>query len=231
MAALVPIPLMLKRSLAMARRAVQPEVGQGQVHALGICCLLTKWFAKGNNHRVSFIHVPSGIHWHPHDEAHHLARKLTVPIGRRMATTLSWLRREVDTKCKQAWINSFRSPKVQGHNYLALQSLKRADVTPSAVKGGPWITRFGESPQLMARAVRCITNHAPIGAYYERFNIPEPTACPCGASRMTRWHILAACRLHARKSMPSTLHGMLAFLKDNPGAFSYTQTRPRAREG
>ncbi|PPR07945.1 hypothetical protein CVT24_002503, partial [Panaeolus cyanescens] len=132
---------LLAECLAMARRAVQPEVGQGQVHALAICRLLTEWFAKGNNHRVSFVYVPSGIHWHPHDKAHRLVCKLTVPIGRRMATTLSWLRREADTKCEQAWINSFRLPKVQGHNYLALQSHKRADVTPSAVKGGPWITR------------------------------------------------------------------------------------------
>ncbi|PPR07821.1 hypothetical protein CVT24_002894 [Panaeolus cyanescens] len=148
-----------------------------------------------------------------------------------MATTLSWLRRDADTKCEQAWINSFRSPKVQGHNYLALQSLKGADVIPSAVKGGPWISQFGESPQLMASAVLCITNHAPIGAYYGRFNIPESTACPCGASRMTRWHILAACCLYACKTMPSTLHGLAAFLKDNPGAFSYTKTQPRAGEG
>ncbi|PPR08148.1 hypothetical protein CVT24_012362 [Panaeolus cyanescens] len=46
-------------SLAMARQAVQPEVGQGQVHALAICRLLTEWFAKDNNHSVSFVHVPS----------------------------------------------------------------------------------------------------------------------------------------------------------------------------
>ncbi|KAF8289135.1 hypothetical protein DL93DRAFT_2123290, partial [Clavulina sp. PMI_390] len=46
--------------------------------------------------------------------------------------------------------------------------------------------------KILARVLQCRTGHAFIGSYYDYFNIPEPTLCPCGAFQ-TRNHILPNC--------------------------------------
>jgi hypothetical protein len=39
--------------------------------------------------------------------------------------------------------------------------------------------------------------HAHIGAYYARFNIPEPATCPCDDTTIqTRDHVIQDCPLH-----------------------------------
>ena len=160
-----------------------------------------------------------------------MARQLTVSVGRKVNTTLSWLRCEADARCEGAWTRQFMAPQVRGHHFLVLKSLKDIEITPTAAKSGQWIPRIDESPTLTARAVHCITNHAPMGSYYARFKPLEPTACPCGSPRMDRLHILARCRLFKGKSVPSTLVGLVRFLKDNPAVFSFTRPRNRAGYG
>jgi hypothetical protein len=92
---------------------------------------------------------------------------------------------------------------------------------------------------------QCRTGHAFTGEYYERFNIPEETACPCGEARQTRRHVLLDCPLyeehrdvfdnaeieHEEEAILGTDTGLAAlaeFLKRN-GAFTKTG-RPRPDE-
>ena len=69
---------------------------------------------------------------------------------------------------------------------------------------------------------RCILGHAPIGEYFLRFNIDEPTKCPCGCAPIqTRRHILNNCS-HSRfpYSQDWYLPTLIKFLKRYPLSFS-----------
>ncbi|KDR65484.1 hypothetical protein GALMADRAFT_148657 [Galerina marginata CBS 339.88] len=99
--------------------------------------------------------------------------------------------------------------------------VKPKPILPSTRKGGPYIRESGADAASFARM--CM-NHAPIGLYYNRFNIDEPHGCSqCGAPRETRSHILSYCPKYERNSPTDRLHGLLMFLLDNPQAFSFTR--------
>ena len=70
---------------------------------------------------------------------------------------------------------------------------------PTYLNGGTWLKPVDASHSLTARFARCVLNHAPIGAYYQRFNMDEPTTCVCGTALETRTHILNQCPLYRRK--------------------------------
>jgi len=63
---------------------------------------------------------------------------------------------------------------------LHLERLDRDALKPTYTNGGVWLSPVGSNLSVAVRLFRCILNHAPIGLYYECFNIPEPLACDCG---------------------------------------------------
>ena len=98
-------------------------------------------------------------------------------------------------------------------------------------KGGSWLTYFGQSVTLCARATRAILNHAPIGEYRQRFFPAECTQCPCGHCQVeTRRHIFANCSRFAHSPLidPSlSIKDFVDFLKEHPSAFAFfPQERP-----
>ena len=64
------------------------------------------------------------------------------------------------------------------------------------------LKRAGTSNREMARAARTLTNHLPVGSYRQRFNIPGPALCTCGAEE-TREHHLFDCPNWIRIKEPS----------------------------
>ena len=46
------------------------------------------------------------------------------------------------------------------------------------------------------RTVQCLLGHGFFGEFYDRHNIPENVACPCGEPLQTREHILRFCPLY-----------------------------------
>ena len=99
----------------------------------------------------------------------------------------------------------------------------------------------------MARVVRCILNHAPIGEYYRKFNIPDTLSeCACGVDPQTRHHVFVDCPCYGKvngqlvdaldidetfRHDPETLNELIEFLKEQPLAFSFTRPDPPEREG
>ena len=83
---------------------------------------------------------------------------------------------------------------------------------------------------------RGILNHAPMGEYYHRFNIPghETHECECGCPMQTQHHILIQCGvLDNLDRTPHFLHEFIGFLVDNPKAFAFgfQYTHPREGDG
>ena len=103
-------------------------------------------------------------------------------------------------------------------------------LSPSYVKCGTWLAKTKDDVALTARVTRCILSHAPIGEYYERFNIDAPHACRCGQFQ-TRKHLLQYCEECSDRSyqrMPVYYDSLIKFLKANPWMFAFAD-RPEPK--
>ena len=93
-------------------------------------------------------------------------------------------------------------------------------------KGGSWLTYFGQSVTLCARATRAILNHAPIGEYRQCFFPAECTQCLCGYCQVeTQQHIFTNCLRFAHSSLIDTspsVKDFVDFLKKYSGTFAFS---------
>ena len=167
------------------------------------------------------MHTPSTLRWEVQGRAHKRAKGLSVPQGTQVHTSVDAVRETADTDAIAAWSQLAAQPGYIGRNFFQLERLDGEPLRPTTVKGGPWLLACGNDVALMARLTRCLTGHAPIGEYYDRFNIPESSRCDCGAPLQTRTHIICACPVYERKPLPGLLHSVVGFLKANPLAFAF----------
>ena len=85
-----------------------------------------------------------------------------------------------------------------------------------------WLQFVGDDTKLCTRMCRAILNHAPIGEYYRRFNIPEEHSCPCGAARQSCEHIFTRCpNVDTVRHTPRLMKELVGFLQRNPLAFGF----------
>ena len=106
-------------------------------------------------------------------------------------------------------------------------------VQPNSTKGGSYMRRLRyESNSLVARFTRCITNHAPIGTYYQKFNIEAETLCVCSRI-LSQGHILQdswwqGCdHWKSHDYETGNFPGLVKYLKENPTAFAFSEDRPQ----
>ena len=90
----------------------------------------------------------------------------------------------------------------------------------------------------MTRFSRACLNHAPIGSFRTQFFLDEPTDCPWCGVLQTRWHILRYCETYRRPPWwrydsehdflirKESFSDMVAFLEDNPRAFTFADAPP-----
>jgi hypothetical protein len=100
------------------------------------------------------------------------------------------------------WDSMFNDPKYRGSNFLHLWGKEGKMPQPSSHKGGKWLQAFGLDVRLCAHASWAILNHAPIGAYHQRFHIGDCDFwCHCREDTQpgvmgtleTRHHLLTNC--------------------------------------
>jgi len=121
----------------------------------------------------------------------------------------------------------FQVSDAKGKQFLDLLNSDDNIIEPSYIKDGLWLKHFGHSNSLCARALKAITNYAPIGEYRLRFFPREDFSCPCGSYPIeTRRHILHECRRfneywNLRRDLIS--HFIL-FLEFNPSAFAFANS-------
>ncbi|KAJ8082525.1 hypothetical protein PM082_008380 [Marasmius tenuissimus] len=183
---------------------------------------LSDWFAGGDDRKVTFIQVPSKAKWSIHQLAHEFVRGLPpIGVGAVPQTSLDRLRQEATKAGQDAWVSRFQDPSYRGRHFYELQDLKDRPLQPSYLKGGTWLKLAGGSLSLTTRMTRCILGHAPIGEYYQRFNIQADLSCLCGVEPGTRAHVLYRCSELERGASLNRLPGLIAYLKANPRAFAF----------
>jgi len=64
------------------------------------------------------------------------------------------------------WKMTFQALDGKGKQFYDLVDNNLEIIELFYIKEGPWLQSFGHSNSLCARAIRAITNHAPIGKYY-----------------------------------------------------------------
>ncbi|KAJ8080887.1 hypothetical protein PM082_017722 [Marasmius tenuissimus] len=208
--------------IAAAKRAIDPSIHSGQSHSLAVCRALSDWFAGGDDRKVTFIQVPSKAKWSIHQLAHESVRGLPpIGVGAVPQTSLDRLRQEATKAGQDAWVSRFQDPSYRGRHFYELQDLKDRPLQPSYLKGGTWLKLAGGSLSLTTRMTRCILGHAPIGEYYQRFNIQADLSCLCGVEPGTRAHVLYRCSELERGASLNRLPGLIAYLKANPRAFAF----------
>ncbi|CAA7267776.1 unnamed protein product [Cyclocybe aegerita] len=191
-------------SMGSAHRAVDPGMHSGQAFSLSVCRALQEWFEVDDLRRITFVYVPSALRWDIHGEAHKYVTKLKVRVG-----------------LLDSWSSTFQDPTYRGSEFLELQQPDGQLLQPSYLNGGPWLSTFGHSITEFAHVCRCITGHAPIGAYYRCFKINEPHGCTCGAALQSRQHVLFRCRDRYSVHYPRFLGDIASFMKYNPTAFGF----------
>ena len=118
----------------------------------------------------------------------------------------------------------FQASDGKRKQFLDLLDNNSNTIEPSYVKGGPWLQAFGQSNSLCVRAMRALTNHAPIGEYRLRFFPREEFKCPCGVYPIkSRRHILHNCsRFNSYWNLRrDSLSHFVMFLKTNPNVFAF----------
>ncbi|CAA7267774.1 unnamed protein product [Cyclocybe aegerita] len=211
-------------SMGSAHRAVDPSVHSGQAFSLSVCRALQEWFEADDLRCITFVYVPSALRWDIHGEAHKYVTELKVRVGRRKTdNSIDALRSRAAHSVLDLWGSTFQDPTYRGSEFLELQQPDGRPLQPSYLNGGPWLSTFGHSITEFARVCRCITGHAPIGAYYRRFKINEPHGCTCGAALQSRQHILLRCRDRYSVHYPRFLGDIASFMKYNPTVFGFTR--------
>jgi len=141
-----------------------------------------------------------------------------------MAISLDSLHNKATATCLDSWSTMFQNEKYQGHNFLLLQNLDRGIVQLTYAKGRSWLGEVGGRLLVTTRMCRSILRHAPIGSYFQRFNIDKSYWCECGVPLQTQDHIFVACRkhklLHGDHRVPKYIRELWYFLDTNPKAFA-----------
>jgi hypothetical protein len=160
--------------------------GRGRFSPWTAVALLGPWLAGDPERSVHLWFVPSRMEWGAQKAAHDVVVSLKIAVGRRPRTSRDFLRQRADVAASKDWCELFKDPSYRGHSFLDLLNSKDKPLQPSTRKGGPWLSESRVGPSTFSRLCRCITGHAPLGAYRQRFQHQwaHPLLVSCRA-----WHL------------------------------------------
>jgi hypothetical protein len=187
--------------------------------SLDCCRALGPWLAGDPDRSVHWF-VPSRMEWGAQKAAHDDVVSLKIAVGRRPRTSRDFLRQRADVAASKDWCELFKDPSYRGHSFLDLLNSKDKPLQPSTRKGGPWLFESRVGPSTFSRLCRCITGHAPLGAYRQRFNVSGPIHCSCRVG-----HGILETRSHALHSCPRWKHpGLHSLLDTVPTLTKFVQS-------
>jgi len=211
-------------SIHAARKIFDYKSHPYQIHSCAILKDLRMFFSSNESSSIEFWECPSKLRWNLHSSVDKDSKSFSLSPS--YPTKQSWdYRKKID--CDDSlnlWKMTFQASDGKGRHFLELLDDELNPIEPHYKKGGPWLQSFGHSNSLCARAVRAITNHAPIGEYRLRFFPNEDIACPCSRYPIeTRRHILHECNRFNGYWNPrrDSLSHFVMFLISNPNAFAF----------
>jgi len=125
------------------------------------------------------------------------------------------------------WKMTFQASDDKERYFLDLLNDDLNSIKPTYSKGELWLKFFGHSNLLYIRAIRAITNHAPIREYQLKFFLEEEFSCSCRQYLIkTRYHILYKCRRFNNywNSRQNIIAHFILFLEFNNSAFTFGES-------
>ena len=216
--------IMITDSIHIAKKIFDPSSHMLQKQSNFVLSELREFFNWRNMNTIKFWECPSKSNWHLHKAVNSYTKLFNLTFL--LPNKYSW---DFSKKLKSdniinTWKMTFQVSDLKGRNFLELVDNDNKLLEPTYCKGSSWLQVFGHSNLLCARAMRAITNHAPIGEYRLKFFPNEDFSCPCGLYPIeTRQHILHECRRfneYWNLRRDSIAH-FIEFLERNPRAFSF----------
>ena len=166
-----------------------------QSHAAIVLKELRTFFSRHQENSIEFWECPSHCNW----SLHKVVNKETKSFNPILLfpCKLSWdfSKKNKCNNIANRWKMTFQASDLKGKHFLDLLDSDDNIIELSYIKGGSWLKHFSHSNSLCARALRVITNYAPVGEYRLRFFPREDFSCPYGLySIESRRHILHECR-------------------------------------
>ncbi len=216
------------------------DTSAGRMAPVDACRILRDWFERHPDNHLHLHYCPSHVGIVENEavdaDVKYKARypdASDVPRGTPFPISYAYVKSSIKDDAVLKWrqLADDNPRKYWGRYHLRHPAFRRLQHTGSFP-----LKRLGGRPTLVARFVRCITNHAPTGHYRDRFRQRhhEPTMCVLhsGAPAYhTREHILFRCDYYTRKYRHSSVEELLEsmdpfydiqkFLEDNPSAMSF----------
>ena len=198
-----------------------------QIHSAAILSKLRTFFSSNESNTIEFWECPSKLRWRLHSDVDKDSRSFSSLPSYPMKISWDYCKKINCDDSLNLWKMTFQASDGKGRNFLDLLDDEFNVIEPHFTKGGPWLQTFGHSNSLCARAVRAITNHAPIGEYRLRFFPEMDFSCLCSNYPIeTRRHILHEWRRFNGYWNPrrDSLSHFVMFLTANPNAFAFVSS-------
>ena len=217
--------IVITDSIHAAKKIFNSKSHPFQSHTAVILSELWGFFNSNCDNSIEFWECPSCLKWRFYHNVNKDSKLFHPTPAYPCRISWDYCKKTNSDDIISQWKMTFQASDGKGKHFHDLLDDDFNTIELSYTKGGPWLQVFGHSNSLCARAMRAITNHAPIGEYRLRFFPSEKFMCPYNNySIKSRRHILHKCRRFNRYWNPrrDSLNHFIMFLIANPNAFAFT---------
>ena len=211
-------------SIHAARKIFDSSSHPFQHHSSAILSELRSFFTLNPNNSIEFWECLSRLKWRLHHDVDKDSKSFKPIPTYPYKTSWNFCKKTDSDDIINQWNMTFQASNGKGNHFLDLLDDNFNIIEPSYTKGSPWLQAFGHSNLLCARAMRAITNYAPIREYQLKFFPNKDFSCLCNNYPIeSRRHILYECKRFNGYWNPrrDLLSHFVMFLVVNPNTFAF----------
>jgi len=216
--------IVVTNSIHAAKKIFDTVSNPYQVYILSILKKLRTFFSHYQENSIEFWEYPSHCNWALHKAVNKEMKSFNPTSLFPCKVSWDFSKKSKCDNIANKWKMTFQVLDLKEKYFLDLLNSNDNIIELSYIKSGSWLKFFGYFNSLYARALRAITNHAPISEYRLRFFPREEFRCLCRLYPIeTRCHILYECRRfnkywNPRRDLSSHF---VMFLEFNPSVFTF----------
>ena len=180
-------------SINVLNRATDCSAHSGQTWSVALMEVIGPWLTAFPDVSLMLHHVPKDAEWTPHFRVHKYVTALRAEAGHAPLRTVSYDYKSLTDDMLKSWREQFLKLSYIGHVRLKPLRTSSAILSPTHIKGGPWMRLVHHRTMLTARLVRALPGHAPVVSFRQCFGFTETDACACGLGSETVGHVIHQC--------------------------------------
>ena len=171
--------IVITDSIHAAEKIFDSKSHPYQSHTMAILSELCRFFKTNQENTIKFWECPSHLRWRFHNDINKDSKSFNPTPSFPCKISWDYCKKTDSDDIINQWKMMFQVSDEKGKHFFNLVDDNLNSIEPAYTKGGLWLQVFGHSNLLCARAMRAITNHAPIGEYQLRFFPNKDFKCPC----------------------------------------------------